>query len=179
MPKVNEIKNGRHIGKSWSGKYIWQLCPRCGNGRWIQRNHSLSNRICRACANKDRSKRGADCPFWKRGELQKRGYIYILLQPEDFFYSMCDNNGYVPEQRLVMAKYLNRCLLPWEVVHHKNGIKNDNRLENLELLPTRKQHLPDVLTKAKIKKLEKQVHKLQDRITLLEAENILLKQPQV
>ena len=112
--------------------------------------------------------RGVNNPHWKGGRTKSYGYILIKLQPDDFFYRMASKYGRVLEHRLVMAKHLNRCLLPWEVVHHKNGIRDDNRLDNLQLLPTGKYHIIDPLTKNLIKKLVK-------RIISLETENIKLK----
>lgn len=116
-------------------------CPDCGYERMVDQRKGISGTIrrCRKCANKLMA--GAKSSNWKGGIIKHAGgYTLVKIQPSDFFFPMADSNGYVAEHRLVMAKHLNRCLLPWEIVHHKNGIRSDNRIENLELLPGRKYH---------------------------------------
>ena len=62
-----------------------------------------------------------------------------------------------------MARHLGRCLHSWEVVHHLNGIRDDNRIENLELVSV-DEHI--IITK-----LEEENVKLRAEITTLRKAN--------
>ena len=75
----------------------------------------------------------------RRRELTTReGYVLEYLDPEDPFISMGFRNDrstgkYVLQHRIVMARFLGRTLEPHETVHHINGLRSDNRIENLQL----------------------------------------------
>jgi len=165
-------------------KYTIVKCPMCGENHKVPSAMVKSPQhtgLCITCNGKVQGKivgkisqRGTSSPRWKGGRYKNRnGYIVYTLQPhEDFFQPMATGgNNRLMEHRLVMAKHLNRCLLPWEVVHHKNGIKDDNRLENLELLPDKRWHLIDNKTKSYIAILEQQIDRLQKKIEQLEDKN--------
>lgn len=65
---------------------------------------------------------------------RKDGYIYVMIYPDEPYYDMASKGGRVAQHRLVMAQHLGRSLTQEEGVHHKNGIKDDNRIENLQLV---------------------------------------------
>lgn len=70
-------------------------------------------------------------PNWKGGRTQDGdGYVHIRRPNHPY----AAKNGYILEHRLVVERALGRYLIPGELVHHINGIRDDNRLENLELV---------------------------------------------
>jgi len=63
------------------------------------------------------------------GYVGNGGYV-LLRKPE---HPNANNRGYILAHRFVMSEALDRPLEEGEIVHHQNGDKKDNRLENLQL----------------------------------------------
>ena len=186
MIEIGEIRRGREIGSSgYTNLFIWHACESCGKERWVQLRKGRSvNWRCRPCALKDegvrkkisaagirRNRLKEKAYNWKGGKTKtKAGYIKVRLYPDDFFYPMAGRGRYVFEHRLVVAKALGRCLHRWEIIHHKRGFaKDDNRYpETLELVQEMQHN--------QMGRFEAEIARLQKRVTLLEAENILLRE---
>lgn len=177
-PKIGEIRRATEIGKHHQSIHIWAACGDCGKERWVTCRHGKAKNIrCVKCARKIESVniRGENSRFWKGGRYKRpNGYIVLRLYPEDFYYSMAEKTGCILEHRLVMAKHLGRLLLKTEVVHHINGIRDDNRIENLELMSSRSghnavsRHCKDCELRKEIKLLSWQGKELRKEIRLLQ-----------
>ena len=91
--------------------------------RKIRKN--LKGRFCRE-----------DHSNWKGGIREVDGYIYVLCKEHPF----APEKGLIAQHRLIMEEHLGRFLTRKEVIHHVNGIKNDNRIENLTLCKNNVDH---------------------------------------
>lgn len=81
--------------------------------------------------------RSANNPNWHGGRYRAtNGYIYVYAPDHPY----ATQDGYVMEHRRVVERRIGRFLLPEEEVHHRNAVRDDNRDENLELMPNKSAH---------------------------------------
>lgn len=185
VPEGGDLIRGSEIGRNPLSIFKWTPCPSCGVGRWIYKN-TRGNPMCKDCGNKHKRQKyiGVLSGQWKGGKIKSRyGYVYVRTYPDSPFWSMANHLGYTAEHRLVMAQHLGRPLERWEVVHHKHTRypagtvenKQDNRIENLELVSSKATHDAVTALENKIHNLEQQVSELKSRLAIHEAADDITK----
>jgi len=142
MPKIHRIV--------WPVAQIRQWIADGKTHAWIGQslghNPKLIYKVCKKHSIRCRRRgprEGVGHTGWKGGSIVDKDGYRLRYHPG---HPHPRKKKYVLEHRLVMEAALGRFLLPKEVVHHKNGNKQDNRIENLELFAKNSDHLRHELT---------------------------------
>ena len=89
-------------------------------------------------SNMSKRRRGHKNPAWKGGKLKHSAGYVLLYRPS---HPNANMDGYVLRSHIVVEKHIGRYLAKKEVVHHINKIKDDDRLDNLQLFNSHSEHM--------------------------------------
>jgi len=127
LTKSNQGKNGT------GGKTTWRAVCSCGGERVVDTSNWRAGhyKSCKECKSVWVGGTGENSPTWRGGRVvTQNGYINVRV---DDYPGNEGKRMSVGEHRYVMSKHLGRPLYEDESVHHKNGDRTDNRVDNLEL----------------------------------------------
>lgn len=111
----------------------YKVCQKCRHGAPVpcptcDGLKTAGAEVCKYCRRK--AAIGPNHSCWRGGRIID-GHGYARVWKPDDVRANCGR--YMKEHTIVMEKTLGRQMLPHESVHHRNGIKSDNRPKNLEL----------------------------------------------
>ncbi len=139
---------GRADDRFKNGDVKWICECDCGIERAVNRR-SLIERMSKSCGCGAERLRGDKDPKWKGSRLTNgQGYVRLYNPTHPNVHA----DGRVLEHVAVMSEHLGRAIREGETIHHKNGIRDDNRLENLELWASkhpRGQRVEDIVQHAR------------------------------
>ena len=128
---------GRRKDADERNKFTCENCNKEFNrkrktGGRIYREQKYCSHECKVEAQKKHAQHRFEAGLYKK-HIKRNGYVWIVVP-------MLSRNGgtrSIMEHRYVMQQHLGRTLYDHETVHHVNGNRQDNRLENLELFSSR------------------------------------------
>lgn len=144
MRTISTVQAAKIIGSSVKGVHLFwnagrlQGVKRKQGKRVVLRLYAASVREF-ADLNRDNKRIGRElyCREVRRNPYVNRGYR-LVYQPN---HPNCYHDGYIPEHVLVVEASLGRYLKKPECVHHVNGDRLDNRIENLTLFSSQSEHM--------------------------------------
>ena len=146
------LKNYRTCSRKCLSEYTksktikhFNKCEVCGNDYQVKKSHKSKRKTCsRLCGAKYKSIiysnegnpmygiRGENSKHWKGGN-RNSNYGYKMIYDDDIENKSRKSDRYHLEHRFIMSRHIGRPLKKEELVHHRNGIKTDNSIENLEI----------------------------------------------
>jgi len=119
----SEIRNCLHCGEEYK-------VFKCHLNRAKQRGTNQGHFCSKKCGYDYREKPEAGRTRYENGYICETAPDHPVVLAR---VAKGSRNYFIRQHRLVMEKHIGRILEPFENVHHKNGIRDDNRIENLEL----------------------------------------------
>ncbi len=143
----SRTRKSKFCSKACQHPPVVLTCEHCGSAFRRKPREAKTSRFCSNACYHQHPKSAETIERIRTGGRGNKNHFQGGLRPHDGYvlaYSPAhpyrDKNNCVRQHRLVMEYHLGRYLLPSEVVHHKNEIKNDNRFENLELFASNGEH---------------------------------------